>query len=373
MILIEPTLSKDQHVAFLSALILALKASYNNEVIEFWSNSRKNEEVRSFLLDYADISGGVIFKDIYFSAKPETASLLRRQVSLLVACWKCFTKKGNQHSGVIFCSTHWPMVIYMFWMKLLSRTRKPSAVIVHDTRSLLYNNKLTGPLVRLNRLNNRVVVLSRDIALNIIKKLNNRLPVKSINLPGIWMIDDIDRVIADEPVKFGFIGDSKKGVQLFYDIAKEVIAKESGVEFWVIGSSSIKEVEEYGDILKGMSVERLSMKEYNSRIESQTYLIFPYSKDRYNYRASATFVDALSFLKPVLSLDNTYISECFRELGDVGYLCENVEDIISKMHTILNSNYSDKYSAQVKTIFKNRSGFSVEDVGVKLRDIITYK
>ena len=60
MILIEPLVGKEIHVAFLSAFILAVKKAYPDEKLEFWSNSGKNNAIKSMLSLNGDIS------DIFF-------------------------------------------------------------------------------------------------------------------------------------------------------------------------------------------------------------------------------------------------------------------------------------------------------------------
>jgi hypothetical protein len=227
------------------------------------------------------------------------------------------------------------------------------------------------PLLMLEKLNNCIVVLSRDIADLTEKSLRGRLRVDHINLPCIWAEDTIDENLSFEPVRFGFIGDSKKGLEIFYDIAKQITVEFPQVEFHVIGRSKKNEVDRYGDVLQGLNDEYLSDQEYSERIRNQTYLIFPYSDSRYNYRASATLVDALSFLKPGIYLDNLYVSECFRILGDIGYICISAEDIISEIKAILVRRDRDDYRIKTENIRSNRTKFGVDYVGKQLKGIFS--
>lgn len=367
MILVEPTVSGNQHVSFLVAMLRAVTYAYPDEPLIFISNSVKNRAVKLILSRQIRMDN-IVFCDMYNSVKLDEISWFNRQISLIMVCFKYLYKSRDKHTGVIFFSTHWPMVLYMRWIKRLPWFCKKSVVVVHDALSLLESDKLINPLSKLEYLNNNVVILSESIAEIMSNKLNNMVRFNSINLPCVW-VNNSGNVHLKKPLKFGFIGESKKGLGLFYKIAKNITAVRSGVEFWTIGSSSVEEVDKYSDILKGLSDKWLAAEEYNQRINSMLFLILPYNDKRYNYRASATFVDGLSFVKPGVYISNCYIDECMEALGEVGIVCDDAESVEKALIDIIDNMTDRQYLLYQKNILEARDVFSTKAVGKQIKAI----
>ena len=51
--------------------------------------------------------------------------------------------------------------------------------------------------------------------------------------------------------------------------------------------------------------------------------------------ASATFLDALSYVKPGIYLRNPYVEYYFEQMGDIGYLCDSYEEMREVVLAIL--------------------------------------
>jgi len=71
----------------------------------------------------------------------------------------------------------------------------------------------------------------------------------------------------------------------------------------------------------------LSFDRYVDALSSLDYVCLPLGGAYYDFAASGTLLDAVAGLTPVLTLDTPIARGMFREAGDIGYVCENEDEL----------------------------------------------
>jgi hypothetical protein len=124
-------------------------------------------------------------------------------------------------------------------------------------------------------------------------------------------------------------------------------------------------------LIKGASKEPLSWAAYTARARQLNYTVWTGDPMHYRLTASASFLDSLSFLKPGVFLRCPYIEHYFRVLGDVGYLCNDTDEIESVICSIIRDRPIQRYAQQRRTIASGRSIFEPAHLSGTLGRIVS--
>jgi glycosyltransferase involved in cell wall biosynthesis len=97
----------------------------------------------------------------------------------------------------------------------------------------------------------------------------------------------------------------------------------------------------------------LSSEDYANLIKKSDILIY-FNDESYNMISSGSYFDAINFKKPILALRNTQWEYNFKEHGEIGFLCQNIDEIIDKINQILlNNSLLNKYHLDLEKAYKN--------------------
>ncbi|MDA9555547.1 hypothetical protein N9R54_04860, partial [Pelobium sp.] len=162
------------------------------------------------------------------------------------------------------------------------------------------------------------------------------------------------------PIKIGHIGSAgkRKNVDILYNISEKInfLIKKNLIQLSVIGvlEESIKPymndfVINFVDNKVNTPIDR---KYYDSQLSNLDYAIFFYGENDFLLRSSAAFFDAIIYEKPIIALNNTFFEKLFLLNGDMGYLCDNKNQLIKVIEDISNLDSTTllKYSEFVKNI-----------------------
>ncbi len=106
---------------------------------------------------------------------------------------------------------------------------------------------------------------------------------------------------------------------------------------------------------------------YAKEVRAVDYSLFLYDRQGYRLRPSAGLFDAFAFAKPVIALKTPFIEHYFRELGDIGFLCEDYDALKDRVLAILQSGPGEQYLRQREALLRGRERFSPERLGERLR------
>jgi hypothetical protein len=99
----------------------------------------------------------------------------------------------------------------------------------------------------------------------------------------------------------------------------------------------------------------LSTEEYAKRINSSDVLVF-FNDDNYSLISSGSYFDCINFEKPILAMKNEQWEYNFKQFGDIGYLCNNIDEMYGHINSLLNNNeYLNVFSRNLEIARDNSS------------------
>lgn len=196
---------------------------------------------------------------------------------------------------------------------------------------------------------------------------------RPLELPCLWAIESLPPPREEGPAAFGFYGvDSvNKGFDRFHALACEAQKKNLEARFVLAGFlRRSDECGKYGGAVEGVGHRPLSREEYSSRAVGVDYALWTGEPRHYNLTASATFLDALSHVRPGIYLSNRYIEYYFDRMGDIGYLCGSCDEMFGLIEAIAKSFPAERHRQQCENILRGRALFEPETLAPKLRAIV---
>jgi len=200
--------------------------------------------------------------------------------------------------------------------------------------------------------------------------------VQSINLP--YFFKDYKKTLKSTStlMRFGSFGEwhNKKGTDVFFKLASEVHQKtdKNKSEFILIGH--------IGDpaMRKKINTEliipsidrpliREKFEEYANKID---YAIFCFKPKSFRLTVSGSFYDALSYIKPIIAIKTPFFEYYFNEMGDIGYLCDDYNEILILIIDLIHNKPIKRYTEQCNNIIKGRELLGVANSSVRMRDIL---
>lgn len=179
-----------------------------------------------------------------------------------------------------------------------------------------------------------------------------------------------------ELIKIGHIGSAgtRKNVHYMFKIAQEL-------EYWIKnGSIQLINVGVLEgtikpflnplviDFVDGKINNPLSREQYDIQISRLDYAVFFYGQTDFILRSSAAFFDAIFFEKPIIVLKNPFFVEVFERAGEIGYMCEDLQDMVLLITDLINNkaNHELRYLMFVENVGKYKSSLMIENISDKL-------
>lgn len=224
----------------------------------------------------------------------------------------------------------------------------------------------------------RYIALGKSIH-DHLKKTHPELAVhfRPLDPPYPWQkgpdLGSVDPEHSHRNICFGFIGVASrgKGYRVFARLASE-IGKDNPLPDFLLAGFLAEPLAHlgYAPRVRGLSTEPLSLNEFHRRAADLTYAVFSGDPRIYRLTASASFLDALSFVKPGIYLRNPYVEHYFERMGDIGYLCDSYEEMRDIILSILKDFPAARYRRQQENIVKGRRIFEPETLAPRLREIV---
>lgn len=260
---------------------------------------------------------------------------------------------------------------------IAARVKVPIYIVVHGEIEFLFINRL-GFLKHLKGLlykrvvhhlkpNVKLIVLSKFVRKSLLSKYSiEGKKILSIEHPIIQV--ETNRRSLAYPLQLAHIGSAmiKKNSGQFFNLATALdhdIRRER-LTFVLIGKDidCVSRNDAVKRVLK--SNQSIPADIYESEIQKSHYAIFLFEEPNYVYRVSGAVMDCLIYNKPIIALNHKYINYLFEEGGDIGFLCENIEEIIETLKRLADnySQFTSRYQKQQENLRLLASRFSVQSV-----------
>jgi hypothetical protein len=385
IIVIEPQCFGFEHAKFNAALLHTIVLAYPSAKIAFYGEQSHLRHVKDEL--------GKLHSIVKIDSQPigiadRKSSGWQRMPSEFSLCSRIIDKASQVNAAVlIFFSITNTCLLSLILLMQIKGFKLATLAFVHGCLSNITGRQPRRPwnwIIGLRRVLSlphhrslRLVALG-DSILDNVKKALPRCKSQWISLDHVylWPLDQAEISYSQpctnhRPVYFGYIGVSTKGFDTFCQLAQDIAAPTETAQFIMAGfyngpTDKKPECQYISDIPN----QPLTRKEFEDRIRKLSYVVWTAKPDHYRLTASASFLDALAFLKPGIYLRNDYIEYYFERMGDIGYLCDSYEEMRDTINEIISGFPSIRYGQQVENIRKGRFIFEPETLAPRLRDIV---
>ena len=177
------------------------------------------------------------------------------------------------------------------------------------------------------------------------------------------------------PLQFGAIGvaTKSKGSDVFCNLASEVCGlleqERERAKFTIIGPVMEDSIRQ--SLNRHVSVPSpgrpLTRDEFETNVKNIHYAVYCHNPHYYRLTASGSMLDAFSFIKPLIALYNPFFAHYFEKMGDIGYLCKNMDEMRDVIIQLVKSKPKERYLVQCNNIIKAREMFSPVTIGKQLK------
>jgi hypothetical protein len=269
-------------------------------------------------------------------------------------------------------------------LMFLRRTNVPVVAIFHNILPTIRQPGVTGrqlsPLRLILSLPHpaplRYVALGHPVYQNLIRfqpALQDHFRILEMPRFPAERLQDTDKPQLHGAIRFGFFGvTSDKGFDTYFRLISEVQDRSRNAECVVVGylNHSPNDYKMYARRIPDLTSAPISSEEYDKRARSVTYAVLTARPEDYQLRGSGSFVDAISHGKPGIYLKNDFVEYYFKLMGNIGYLCDTVQEMRDLMLSIVMSFPLDRYNEQCRNVERGRTMFEPGSVAVQLKAII---
>lgn len=378
-ILVEPLCTDFEHVSFNTAILQMLKETYPNNHFLFLFDTRYRIELNKEVIANSQLQ----IEHINIANRNSRST--DRIITDFLVVLKAIRIAQRRNAFLIFTSSNitslisahllariYPKVkiLFVFHSVLEDLGRRTH---LHPIKELPFNTKFWIP--RLINRNIFYLLLGEHILRNVLHlypQLANTLI--AIDPPYIFKSSQTYGIDHKDTLRFGAlgVGHMNKGTDIFFELAKHQPNKQSQNknEFVLVGHITDQVLKKrYAKNVRILSNAPLSETEYEQGVKDIDYAVFCYHRDSYRFTASAAFLDAISFAKPIIAIKNPFFNYYFRLLGKIGYLCNTLEEMICLInHPQIRDNKN--YLGMVNNILTNRQQIGLSNIGMKLKQAL---
>ena len=374
----EPVCHGAEHAPFNAALLATALEAFPGQELAFLAEQSHAAYVRA-MLDRATVSA-VRWSPIVIAPRS-----CRRASERFRDEWRVVSEVLNQAavtgSGRIVACAVTHVGLAALECQLVPRARRAKVAVMHHSGlASTLGSRSTQALLRWTaggRL--RHVVLGKCIRQAVLHHQRRADGVYSLRHPYLFPDVVLAAWPADEPVRFGFLGLAtvEKGFDRFCHLASLVSTRWSdpGVRprFELIGRlvspAELQALDPEGLVEVGSANGPMPRERYEERVGAITYAVLPYGP-HHALASSGAILDAFAHAKPCIALRTPLFEEYFSSMGDIGYLCDNEEELVDVVNRLASSRPGERYVAQRRNIMDRRGIFSPRNVASELRRVL---
>lgn len=383
VIVIEPLCVGNEHAQFNSAMLSIAGLIARDGLVTLWAQDEHLEAVkrqRSILEDDCIVD----FKSIEVPPRHSQSISQRLPVDIKILT-SILAAHASEHVELVVITCVTESMLLAAKIKLtLSRLSAPVIVIFHSILPSLLTSRKRRYLLTIGTPSQmKLVVLGEHISKNLkqsFPSLGGKLfPIEH---PYHFRAPDVSHK-NKLATKFGFIGlgNNTKGFPLFLQLVQSIGLRchdRGTYRFEFIGrvAPDCNEIfQEFldtpsADLLVTSSNKMLPRDEFESAVAEIDYLIMPYDDEFYKFVYSGSSLDAVSFLKPIIALRGSFFESMFSGAGDIGYLCDSLEDMVNVVHNLIQTPDPGRWKLQQGNLLSARQRYSPATIAGALKRII---
>lgn len=380
IVMFEPQCWGFEHSTFNAAFLQTIRLAYPNANIVFCGEKDHLSQVQAVLFHNGCRIDNVEWKEILIFRRNEPKwKRLRNDSSWCSAAIK--TAQCANAELLVICSINNTGIFALKSLMHIRRFQIPTLAVVHGSLADLLVNRSWRPWSMSNALafpppgSLRLVALGESIYQEVLRiQPSHKSQWIVMDHPYLWpALSSRQKHSKKDNPRFGFLGSANtgKGFDLFCNLADKIGPEYPNAEFILAGFYYGFNANSHSSrYVQGVSDKPLSASEFQKRVGGLTYTVWLAQSDHYRLTASATFLDSMAYLKPGIYLRNYYIQHYFDKMGDIGYLCDSFEEIVSTVRSILRDFPDGRYTSQVTNLLAGRNIFGSDRISGDLRLMI---
>lgn len=386
VVVVEPQFKGAVHASFNAGLLLTAHLAFPQAPIVFLGDRDQVRWVRDALGHLApDAAPEVEWGVIQVPGALRRLGRIRRTLAEVGGFLRALGRARRRHARlVLFCSLPriGAVTLVLFARRICPRT--VVLAVVHDVGGLLPS--VSDLRTAAARLYHRVLRLAPPANLRLVaptalahRELAAVDPALArlftpLPLPYPWRRCESPadlRPRAGGALRFGLIGaGSPDRLEPFCRVARDLKRRFPEARFVLVGhlTEAARDLGEQIAILDDAPEEPLPLDRLARSIDALDYAVWIGTSETYRWRLSASFLDALSHVKPSLALETPYSSFMFETMGDIGYLCADPDDLTATAERLLEDFPRERYARQCANIAERRSSLAPTTVAAILRN-----
>ncbi|MDO9710532.1 glycosyltransferase family protein [Paracraurococcus lichenis] len=161
------------------------------------------------------------------------------------------------------------------------------------------------------------------------------------------------------PLRFGYVGlgTPDKGMDTFLRIADHIRTRHGDrASFVHVGRvPDGVDLAAFAALSLPPMTTRLSRAEFAERLGSLHYIVLPFRRGYYDLSASGAVIDALTWLRPIITMRVPLTEQMFADYGDIGLLCEDEAELQARIEEVILRPDPDRYARQVEALQRARA------------------
>jgi hypothetical protein len=157
-----------------------------------------------------------------------------------------------------------------------------------------------------------------------------------------------------KPVRIGLVGQATeaKGITSFLALARNLRQTHPGLaSFHLVGHPAAgADIEAFAVLDDPLPTSWPTRAEFIERLAALHYVCLPLNPTYYGLSASGALLDAITWLKPIIATPVPIIVDLFARFGDIGFLCNNLDEMRAAIETLARAPDQTRYDRQVANL-----------------------
>jgi hypothetical protein len=356
-----------------SATIQAIAGAFPGQSVRVFADGSHLHELCSdrSLVEKPNVSFHSINLSPHYRFRPAIVCF-RRMFREFVTIWTTLRHVPSGEPCLIcLISASSTAIFAVSWLARLSRRTTAVQVGLHGNANDAFGWRPRNPITRYFDLkaamtsslfgNTRFLVLEESIRAGLAQRVPGmRARTDVLPLPvNMAEVASCEETTLSSPIRIGLVGQATeaKGITPFLQLADRFQRSHPGkVEFHLVGRSLPGEdIGRFASLAHPVSDRLLTRAAFIERLSRLHFVCLPLAEQYYSLSASGAAIDAVTWLKPMIASKLPIVTEWFDRFGDVGYLCDDLEDMAATIEQILSDMDSKRYQQQVGQLRKARA------------------
>ncbi len=359
-----------------ASLVEVFRTSFQVKRVDFWGESSHVNKLNLFDVNFFSFSIYCVDISVGWLKK---IKLLIRELGFVLAWLRILFYVRRKRVNIIVVTSILPIVhlVMKYTLRYLPQKTKVYLVLHGEVENInehrnTYYNFLEQAIKSDSKIGNRFkyVVLANFIKSNLLSIFSLK-DSDVITIPHPYEFNNAFELTSkksNKPIVFGSIGVHTKLVKqshLIFELAHRFKPQiENGtIEFRIIGAldESVKAFVNESVIVINSNGGMLSKIEFEKEVSKLDFVLFFAPDGSYRFTASGSVLDALKYRIPIIGLKNEFLKELNENVGQIGYLLEDIEEMEKTIGQLINNFDYIFYKEIQGNMVRAQSFFSIQN------------